>query len=111
MTNLIIVIVRRLLWIPIDATFFFSQFTAIPNIVGIKNSLTKRSKVTRIIDGKVQVVSGYRTVHMPKAKSFSWAVLLASGFSYSRCIGSQQISKALEVYRVSSVRKAVPVIS
>ena len=32
-------------------------------------------------------------------------------FSFSRCISSQQVSKTLEVYRVSSVRKTIPVIS
>ena len=50
MTNLILVIIETL-WIPIDATFFFAQFTAILNIVVVKNSLCKKSKTTWIIGG------------------------------------------------------------
>ena len=38
--------------LPIDATFFFTQFTAILNVVFVKNSLRKKSKTTRIIGGK-----------------------------------------------------------
>ena len=79
MTNLIVVIVETL-WIPIDATFFFTQFTTILNVVVVKNSLRKGCKITRIIGGKFRF---YLSIDA-ETKSFSWAV-----------IGSEAVSLAL----------------